>query len=306
MSFGKLLFGVLLVGVGGILLASHLGYVPAGTGSWLLHYWPVLLIAIGLAFLANAIKNPFLGWIAVLVIIGGLAVGAWWAHENGAPSAKAVETSYDMDRPRVESLTLRTRVLGGAFTLAEGGAARRLRVRVEGASDKAEEAARYTPTKGGALLAWPTRGTHVYDAPPGANVIVRAPDRTPVRVESKSLFSSARVDLSKLRSDRCTFDAVASTVRLDLRGPSRPATVHVKGFLSTVEVLLPASGPVRIDFTSRLTTRSLPDDFLEHATGLERSQTKIWTSEGAGAPLRIVIEGPFLYLKVTREAAKAV
>jgi hypothetical protein len=63
---------------------------------------------------------------------------------------------------------------------------------------------------------------------------------------------------------------------------------------------------VRIEFTSRLTTRSLPEDFMEHAMGRARSKTKIWTSEGTGAPLVIRIDGPFMYLKVTREAAKAV
>ena len=306
MSYGKLLFGVLLVGGGGILLASHLGYVPAGTTAWLLQYWPVLLIAIGLAFLANAIQNPFLGWVAVLVILAGLGWGAWWAHEHGAPSAPALETSYDLDRPLVESLTLRTRTLAGALTLEDGGPARRLRVEVQGTNDKMDASARYVPTKGGALLEWPPRGEHAYEAPLGVQVHVRAPDRMPVRVESKALFSSARVNLSRLRSDRCTFDAVASNVRLDLRGPSRPASVHVSGCLSAMELLLPASGPVRIEFTSRLTTRSLPEDFAEHARGRSRGKTMIWTSEGSGAPLLIRIDGMFMYLKVTREAAKAV
>lgn len=306
MSFGKLIFGALLVGIGGLLLASHLGYVPAGTASWLLHYWPVLLIAVGLAFLASAIKNPFLGWIAVLVIIAGLAVGAWWAHENGAPSAAAVETSYDLDRPRVESVTLRTRTMGGAFTLEEGGPARRLRVTIQGAGDKAEEAPQYTPTKGGALLAWPSRGMRVTDAPPGAQVHVRAPDRMPVRVEAKSLLSTTSVDLSQLRSDRCSFNAMLSRVRLDLRGATRPGAIDVKGFLTTTEILLPASGPVRIEFTSRLTTHSLPEDFLEHAMGRQRTKTKIWTSEGKGVPLLIRIDGPLMNLHVRREAAKAV
>ena len=80
----------------------------------------------------------------------------------------------------------------------------------------------------------------------------------------------------------------------------------MKGFLATTEVLLPASVPVRIDFTSRFTTRSLPEDFLEHAVGRGRSKTKTWTSEGSGAPLLILIDGPLMYLKVTRETAKAV
>src|SRR3546814_13206841 len=64
----------------------------------LLQYWPVLLVAIGLAFLANAIESPFLGWVAVIAIIGGLAYGAWWAHEHGAPSRPTVETLFNLDR----------------------------------------------------------------------------------------------------------------------------------------------------------------------------------------------------------------
>jgi len=137
-------------------------------------------------------------------------------------------------------------------------------------------------------------------------VHVRAPDRMPVRVEAKSLLSTTSVDLSKLRSDRCSFNAMLSRVRLDLRGPTRPGAIDVKGFLTTTEILLPASGPVRIEFTSRLTTRSLPEDFLEHAMGRQRTKTKIWTSEGKGVPLLIRIDGPLMNLHVRREAAKAV
>jgi len=310
MSYGKLVFGVLLVGVGGILLATHLGYVPAATGPWLLQYWPVLLVAVGLALLANAIQSPFLGWVAVIAIIGGLAYGAWWAHEHVAPSRPTVETLFNLDRPPVQSLTLRTRTLGGIFTLEEGGTARSLRVEVIGAGDKAAERPLYTPTKVGALLEWPspgTPGTRVLEAPLGARLHVHAPDRMPVRLESRCRFSTARVDLAQMRPDRCAFDAVASNVRLDLRGPARPTAVRVKGFLATMEVLLPASGPVRIEFTSRLTTSSLPEDFMEHVNGRgKNTKAKIWTSEGPGTPLLIRIDGPLMYLKVTRETAKAV
>ena len=303
---GKLIFGALLVGAGGILLAIQLGYLPPQTGPWLLTYWPVILVAIGLAYLANAVKNPFLAWVAVILIIGGLAFGAWWAHENGTPSRPTVETMYNLDRPRVESLTLRTRTLAGAFSLGAGAALRRLRVEVEGAGTKVDGSPRYIATRGGALLEWPTKGERVYEAPFGAKMRVIAPDRLPVRVESKSLFSSTRVDLSKLRSDRCVFDAMASSVRLDLRGPSRPASVRVKGFLATTEVMLPSSGPVRIEFTSAVSTRDLPEDFLQHAAGRSKSKTKIWTSEGSGAPLLILIDGPLMHLKVRRETAKAI
>jgi hypothetical protein len=304
MGFGKLVLGVLLVGLGAVMLAGHLGYLPTGTGSWLVHYWPVLLVAIGLALLANAIQNPFLGWIAALIVIATLAFGAWWAYRHGSQARPAYATSLNLDRPRVESLTLRARTLCGAFSLEDRGGARWLTLDVRGVGGEEGARHRFIATKGGALLDWPARGSRLHDAPLGGELHVRAPERLPIRLESWSLLSDVRVDLSRLRPDRCYFDAIASLVRLDTRGPARPRRIHVKGFLTRAEVLLPASCAVRLEIDSPWTIRSLPEDFVERARG--RTKTKIWTSDGPGAPILILIDGPLHYLKIRREATPAV
>ncbi|MGE5176362.1 MAG: LiaI-LiaF-like domain-containing protein [Hyphomicrobiales bacterium] len=305
MGFAKLALGVLLVGVGAILLAGHLGFLPSGSGSWLLQYWPILLVAIGLALLANAIKNAVLGWIATIVVVAALGFGAWWAYHHATPSRPAAVTSFDLDRPRVETLTLRARAFGGAIDVdagAPGDATRRLELTVRGAGGS-PDAHRYRASNGAALLDWPAAGTHSYQAPIGADVAVHAPARIGLRLETKSLFSSVRADLARLRPERCDFDAKVSNVRVDAAGAARPTSIRLRGFLSRAEILLPANAPVRLVVHAPLTWTSVPDDFLGHAPG--RSHDQIWTADGAGRVITIDVEAPLTYLRVKRAPQSA-
>ena len=109
----KLVLGVLLAGVGVVLLAGHLGYLPPGMGDFLAHYWPVLLIAVGLGLLANSMKSALLGWVATLIVIGGLAYGAWWVHHHGTAPKPTATSTLNLNRPHAETLTVRARVFGG-------------------------------------------------------------------------------------------------------------------------------------------------------------------------------------------------
>jgi len=74
MNFGKIALGALLLAIGVLLVAVRAGWAHPDTPILLLRYWPLLLIAFGLAFLASVIKNPFMGCLAVLLILGGTAL----------------------------------------------------------------------------------------------------------------------------------------------------------------------------------------------------------------------------------------
>lgn len=307
MGFGKLVLGVLLVGVGALLLAGHIGFLPAGSGSWLLQYWPVLLIAIGLALLANAIKNAFLGWFATVLVIAVLAAGAWWAYHHGAPERPAYATMIDLEHPRVRSLTLRARAFGGSIAVdagAPGDAERRLELTVRGAAGGPEDTHHYQASDGAALLDCPAKGRRAYEAPFGGGISVHAPGRLGLRLETRSLFSNVRADLSRLLPERCSFDAVASIVRVDAIGAGRPSMVRLSGFLSKAEIVIPANAPVRLEVKAPLLTwTTVPDDFMPHAPG--RSSAKIWTADGSGRPIVIQADGPLFWLRVKRAAQSA-
>src|SRR5881628_2717473 len=109
MNFGKVAFGTLLLVAGALLLAIRLGFVPPDTLGFLLRFWPVLLIAFGLAFLAGALKSRLLGCLASILIVGGVAAGVIWMvqrHKEGKVSHEVV-TAIDLGKAKVGSLTVR-------------------------------------------------------------------------------------------------------------------------------------------------------------------------------------------------------
>ena len=301
-GFTKLVLGVLLAGLGIILLAGRLGYLPSETGGWLLQYWPALLVVIGLALLASSLRNALLGWIATILVIAALAFGAWWVHHHGTGSKPERATTYDLARPRAETLTFRGRVFGGALSVEPNASARARRLDViargAGTGDPA-----FTSSGGAAILDWPAEDARVYPAPLGGGVRVLVPERLRLRLVAKSLFSQVRAALARLRPERCEFDAIASSVKIDATGSARPSLVLVRGTVSNVDLSLPSGAPVRLEFAAPLTFRSLPEDFMEHAVG--KSRTKVWTSDGSGPAILVRVEGPLIHLRVRREPVRA-
>ncbi|MGE5177535.1 MAG: hypothetical protein ACM3PF_00430 [Bacteroidota bacterium] len=303
-AFLKLVLGVLLAGLGVILLAGHLGYLPAGTGGWLFQYWPVLLIALGLGLLASSLQNPIFGWIATILIIGALGYGAWWAHQHGTAPKPALTKRYDLNRPRAETVTVSTSVFGGSLDVGANAPARGKSLDVTATGVREEDSVPGFSSSGGtAILDWPASGGRVFQAPIGGDLRVLIPERLGVRLLAKSLFSRVRAGFARLRPERCEVTAIASSVQIDASGPAHPSLVRLRGTLSNVELTLPANCAARLEFASPLTFRTLPDDFVEHVGG--RSQTKIWTSEGSGPAVLVRVEGPLMHLKIRREPVRA-
>lgn len=306
-GFGKLVLGVIVAGLGVVLLAGNLGYIPAGTGGWFFHYWPVLLIGFGLALFANSMRSALLGWVATLVILGGLGFAAWWAYHHGASSPESYSQSIDLRRPRTETVTLRARVFGGALAVASKASTpttRTLDLVALGVTDE-KARAHFVSSAGAGILDWPATGSHVYEAPLGADLKVLAPQRLRMRLEAKSLVSEVRADLSELRPERCEVEAIASSVRITATGPVRPTVVRLRGSFSNYEVRIPASCPVRLEFSAPFGFKSLPEDFVQQRRD-KKSPVRVWTADGTGPVIRILVDGPFVHLRVQREPLRAI
>ena len=314
MSFGRLLLGAILVGIGGILLASQLGYLPAGVMPWFLQFWPVLLVLFGLALLANAMKSVFLGWLTAILALTAIGFGGWWLAHNQAAAATAHLTRHPLGRPAVETITIRARTFGGRLSIGAlpGGSgaagdsaaranARSFEVSIRGVSEKDAKHVWNVAGRTGEFI-WPAHALIPNTAPFGAELMLQAPERMPVRLRTQTILSGADIDVTRLRPETCEFGVMSGGVRLHV-GPAAPQKIRLRGMLGAVEIDLPASGPVRVEFMSPFTARSLPDDFLEHVGG--RGKAKIWVSEGKGAPLLIVVDGTLLYVKIKRAPVRA-
>jgi cell wall-active antibiotic response 4TMS protein YvqF len=306
MGSGKLVFGTLLIAAGLVLLGAQLGYLPPDVGHPLLKLWPLLFVAFGLALLANALKSPLLGWFAALIVIGGVAYGAFWMPRRPPSGEARFVSTVDLDRAQVASLTVQTATLGGSLDVAAAVSrkGRSLGIEVWHVAGEAEAAHRFSASGHAGLLVWPSEQNFSRGAPVGGCLRVSVPEGTPLRLDGTSQFSSSHLALAGLRPERVTVKLIGSKLDLSVGDRGRPTEVTLRGFLSTARLRIPGDCPVRLSFTSRLTTRSVPPDFVEHAPG--RGNGSVFTGDGHGAPIHIRIEGPLLDVKVERERLSAV
>ncbi len=299
MNFGKIALGALLLAIGALLLAVRTGFAHPDTPVFLLRYWPVLLIAFGLAFLGSAIKNPFLGVLAVLVILGGAAFGIYWVNQHKGQGKEPVTIStIGFEKTRVESLSVRVRTFAGRFYINRAAPpSKKLTVCVRTISESAP-GHRFDVTGGKAVFEWPlTPGTLGF-APPGTSLAVLVPEAMPVSLSWRGRLASVHADLSRLRPKRCAFHGIASEVLLGINGATRPQEIRVSGVCSNITIRIQGDCPVWLVSRGAFVMTSLPSDFMEHARG--RGKDRVVTGEGRGPPVRIYAEGPFVRVKIER------
>lgn len=304
MSFGKLLIGALLAGIGIVFLGTTLGYVPRDVWPSLLQYWPLLLVAVGVAFLANAIKNIVLGWLAVVIVVGGLLLGAWWFTTHQPPTrGSGAVTTIDLEKPPVDGVTLRARAFLGRLVVGSE-AGHSLRVETLHVPEKMRDAHRWTVSGRAGILDWPGETGAAWTAPIGGEFHASLPEHAPVRLDLKAHLSTVEADLAKLHAERTSLEAIGCSVRLTASERSGLQRIRLKGLLTDVRLRLPPNVPVRVIYRSWFGLRTMPADFVEHVGGRGRNQ--IFISEGQGQPIEIEIDGPLLRIRIERAPVRAV
>jgi hypothetical protein len=306
MSFGKLALGVLLLAVGALFLAIQLGYAPPDTAAFILPFWPLLLVAFGLALLASAIKNSFFGWLAAALILGGVAYAVYMnAQRHARGEVSQAETEIDLAKLRVRSVTVRVRAFAGAFAVGGSPAkSRSLEFAVRNVRAEAGGGHRFVAAGSAGIFEWPRRRSAFNLAPIGADADLRIPQGMPVRLDCRGKLASMRFDLSRLRPELCSAKGFASSLRIDLGETGHPEEIYVRGVLTSARIRIPADCPVRLVTHSRLATQRLPSDFVEHAVG--RGKERLFTADGRGRPVRIRVEGLLLDLRIERAPLSAV
>src|SRR5262249_11838355 len=117
MSSGKLVFGILLVGIGAILLAGNQGWLPSGSWSWLVHFWPILLVIFGVILLASVARHYVIGLLSAVLVIGAFVFGGWWITHH-VRKGKPVPVEWIALGPHApHTIILRGRMVCGSLTV---------------------------------------------------------------------------------------------------------------------------------------------------------------------------------------------
>ncbi len=299
MNFGKIALGTLILAIGALLLAVHMGFAHPDTPVFLLRYWPLLLIAFGLAFLAGAIKNPLLGCFAIVLILGGTALGVFWVnHQQKQGRLAHAPSSIDIGRANVGSLSVRVRTFAGTFDFRGAPGPRAVVIGLRGGAGDSAVGYRFEVAGKKAVLDWPQVRGGLGIPPPAARLEVRVPRRLPVSLTWTGWLASMRADLADLDPTRCAIHGILSVSRIDFGDAGRPEEIRVWGLLASTRIRIPGDCPVRIVSHSPFVLRSFPSDVEEQAQG--RAKERVDAAGGRGRPVRIDVDGAFVRIQIDR------
>jgi hypothetical protein len=265
----SLFWPLLLIGLGALLLLQTLGLLPPSLWLALAQLWPVLLILLGLDWLAGT-RSPR---AAALVLGAGLVLVAasltWAAVRASQLPSGGVETLIQIPQGATR-LTARVDFQTGALRLGALGPSQHL---LEGsAQDGPGESVRqdYSVSSGEGRLLLEQRANALLAPflarrPATARWEVRLSQNLPLALEVNGGAGAVTLDLTGLQLTSLDFNSSTGQT-LIVFPASQPAQAHVRTGLGPATINLPAGIAARIRVRSGQAQVSLPTG-LSHTGG---------------------------------------
>jgi hypothetical protein len=258
-----LFWPLVLIGLGALLLADNLGWLPAGLWPALAQLWPVLIILLGLDLLFG---RRSAGRVSAVLVVGGLLVAGalTWAAVRASQLPPGDTQPLSQPALQAERLDVRLRFDAGELHVAALGAAD---LALEGAAHNGPgETVRQDYTVADAVgrltLA---QSTHPLIAPflaarhASARWEVGLNADLPLTLDVRTGAATTTLDLSGLNLDALTLRAGVG--QTDVTFPARAARAAVTTGVGDTTLTLPAGMPARITVQSGLANVSVPARF---------------------------------------------
>lgn len=257
---------VLLIAIGLLFLASNLGYL--GPVSWvqLLQLWPLLLVLAGID-LAIGRRAPVLALLIDVVVIGGAValVAAQPGFVFGGPRAIGGETGITVPRGAVRTLELR--VAGGAARYEIGGGATAL---VEAVSDRSDLRLVEDRRSGDAATVRLEQSDPPFLLAGGrGNVGIKVASDVALTLRFDAGAGDFTVDLRDLKVREFRSATGAAAMRVVLPRPDGDVPVRLDSGASSITVEVPDGVEARVSTNGLASTRSASSRFTGRGNDLE-------------------------------------
>lgn len=288
MEAKRVMGGLTLACVGGILLANQLGYLPWSVWGSILALWPVWVIAAGIDIIGVSLKSPAIRVLSSLVFIGALLFGAlaspvggfWMLPVGGGVPIDVGATHMDRITEGTVSITAGATQLtlaGGPELVTVTGRAPSGQKPTLGWQESGKTANVTIDNVGsGAVFVPGIRGSTM-------DVLLdRAVHWSSLKVDAGA--TAARIDLSEIRADRVAVHCGASdvTIRFGVKGP---VTATVDGGVSNVVVQLPRGVAAEVRLEGGLTNATTSGDITQVSRSIGGG---LWRTSDKGEPVIIV------------------
>jgi hypothetical protein len=249
------LFPLILIALGLAFLAANFGYLPPISARALVSLWPVLLILAGIEMLV-ARRDPYVA-LGLEVLVIALALGVVITQPRGlfvSPPSGSGSSSATVARENARSLSLRFEGGAGDYTLRGGATAL-----VEAASTGGEISVR-TDRRSGDVAEVRVQPSGfggdivLFGGVPPVNVDVKVASDVPTSLRVTGGAGDFSLDLRDIQVKDARIETGASKVELTLPKPSGDVPVRIEAGAATVTISVPDDAEASVTTSGGLIT----------------------------------------------------
>ncbi|MGD0707597.1 MAG: DUF5668 domain-containing protein [Anaerolineaceae bacterium] len=281
---------VVLIGVGVIFLLVNFGTLAISPWGVVLHFWPVLLVALGLDLIIGRRSS----WSPVLGILAGLALtgGIFWLIVTTPGISHPLHTQeFNLPLENALSAEGTLDIAAGRLSVQGGASATQLLEGSASVADKSPAVPSSTSQDGKAVFQLEDRGENASFYP-----FVATPDQLywdinlnsgiPMDLSAQVAAGEADFDLTGTNVSRLNLSVAVGMAQITL-----PASGNVNVSLDLpvgeAVVVVPRGTPVRLELNTAITAVDLPPDFTRSGNIAESP-----SAVSAAQPLLVTIDQP--------------
>ena len=240
-------WGILLLFLGIIFLLQNLNVLPWGLWGTLWHFWPVLIIAIGLTILLRFHNVWLVSALILAMLFACLGITAW--QYGASPPAEKITTAYSEPLGSLEQAQIEIDFSGGSLTMdslpygslnfVEAGSGMRngdKGIKVE-FRRRGSEGELHLSLERGRWEFW-SKGENSWQ--------VRFNRNIPLTLDVKSAASNVNLALSQLQLTELDMDVDLANYTVNMPSTAGSVHVYIDADLSNLEIIIPDGVAIKL------------------------------------------------------------
>ncbi|HWQ04303.1 MAG TPA: DUF5668 domain-containing protein [Longilinea sp.] len=274
---------VILLGLGGVLLAGNLNQLPWSGLDLLLRLWPVLIVAAGLDLMMQG-RTSTLGAVLIVLLAVALVAGMVWIGFAAPGSTTSAPVEINQPLQGAQSASVIITIFTGNANIAGGAEANQLIAGSVYMPNQAKVDESYTVSGGeGRYELKPTSNTRmpVFGSVNGKSTDLKVNSTIPTEIDLTLIAGVQKLDLRSIKTSTLTSETIfgKSIITLPLNGRLSGKAGVIFGELI---VRVPRGAAVEFNMDTVIVGKDFPQDFLQEGD-------KILSPEAASGKADIVL-----------------
>lgn len=256
-------FGIFLVFIGIILLLQTFNVISWSLWDTLWHFWPVIIIIIGLAILLRNYNVWLISLLTVVVLSASLGI-ALWQNSSGVFTGGVRTVTYVQPLENLRQAGINIDFTAGHLSASSlaSNSSNLIEARVDATNSESSLKASFSGTGSNGQLSlnsinqqlWPTSGI---------NWNLNFTPDIPLSFSIENSASSADYDFSSMRISGVDLDLNAGSCNMNLPEPSGIIPVKVTDNAASIDITIPGDAAAMVHATTNVGSLDLSSRFVK-------------------------------------------